>query len=173
MIGTAGLGLGLLYLLFPHGIHFAFGTSAGLAVYACLYVVIGRAGFPHAEDWARAPGFLLPVVAFLVAVWRRRATLAVVAEARRPFELSLLPRMARWLLPVWAIGVICLSAPVNRLPPLGQSLALLAAMVVIAGIVAGSVRGVVLLLTDVALLMEELGQRISQLAVPMAAFLTL
>ena len=33
VIGTAGLGLGALYWLFPRGLHFAFGTAAGLALY--------------------------------------------------------------------------------------------------------------------------------------------
>ena len=82
VIGTAAIGMGSLYLLFPHGLHFAFGTSAGLALYACLYVVIGRAAFPDAEPWARAPGFLLPVAAFLVAVWTRRRRLQRVPKRR-------------------------------------------------------------------------------------------
>lgn len=173
VIGTAALGMGSLYLIFPRGLHFAFGTSAGLALYACLYVVIGRAGFPEAEPWARAPGFLLPVAAFLVAVWSRRRHLAAVAAARKPFDVGHLPRMARWLLPVWIVGVLSMSLPINRASPLFQSIALLAAMGVIGLMVAISVRGVVLLLTDMALIVEELAQRIGRVAVPIFAFLTM
>lgn len=173
VIGVAALGVGTLYLLFPHGLHFAFGASAGFAVYACLFAVMGRAAFPEAPGWARAPAFLLPVAAFLVAVWRRRRSLRLVAEAERPFDLVHLPRMARWLVPVWSVGALCLALPVNRLPPAEQAVALLAAMGVISVVVAASVGGVVRLLTDMALLTEELASRASRLLVPVVAFLAM
>ncbi len=173
VIGVAALGLGTLYLLFPHGLHFAFGTSAGLAVYACLFAVMGRAAFPLAPDWARGPAFLLPVAAFLVAVWHRRRTLRLVAEAVTPFDLGHLPRMGSWLVPVWAVGALSLSFPVNRLGPFEQGVALLAAMGVIALVVAASVRGVVLLLTDMALVTEELAGRMARILAPVVAFLAM
>lgn len=173
VIGVAALGLGTLYLLFPHGPHFAFGTSAGLGVYTCLFTVMGRAAFPNAPDWSRAPAYLMPVVAFLAAIWWRRRTLRLVAEAERPFDLGHLPRMARWLIPVWAVGVFSLALPINRLPVLDQGTALLGAMAVISVIVAASVRGVVLLLTDMALITEELSGRVARLLVPVVAFLAM
>lgn len=173
VIGVAALGLGTLYLLFPHGLNFAFGTSAGLAVYACLFTVMGRAAFPDAPGWSRAPAFLMPVAAFLVAVWRRRRTLRLVAEAAHPFDLDHLPRMARWLFPVWAVGAFSLALPVNRLPLMDQGAALLGAMAVISVIVAASVRGVVLLLTDMALITEELAGRLGRMLVPVVAFLAM
>lgn len=173
VIGVAALGLGTLYLLFPHGLHFAFGLSAGLAVYACLFTVMGRAGFPAASEPARAIAFLLPVLAFLLAVWRRRARLRLVAEAEQPFDLGHLPRMARWLVPVWAVGALSLALPVNRLPDLDQDWALVAAMAVIAVIVAATVGGVVRLLTDMALITEELAGRAGRLLVPVVAFLAM
>jgi membrane-bound ClpP family serine protease len=52
VIGIAATAIGFFYLLFPQGMHFAFGASAGLAVYACLFVVIGRAAFPEAPALA-------------------------------------------------------------------------------------------------------------------------
>lgn len=173
VIGTAALGMGSLYLIFPQGLHFAFGTSAGLALYACLFVVIGRAGFPDAEPWARAPGFLLPVAAFLAAVWARRKRLTLIASRGRPFDVEHLPRMARWLIPVWMVGALSMSLPINRMDPFDQSIAMLAAMAAIALMVASSVRGVVLLLTDMALIMKELGARVGRVAVPIFAFLTM
>ncbi|MBR0680704.1 hypothetical protein GXW74_09405 [Roseomonas eburnea] len=173
VIGVAALGLGTLYLLFPHGLHFAFGTSAGLAVYACLFTVMGRAAFPDAPGWSRAPAFLMPVAAFLLAVWWRRRHLRLVAEAAHPFDLQHLPRMARWLIPVWAVGAFSLALPVNRLPVFEQGTAVLAAMAVISLIVAASVRGVVLLLTDMALITEELAGRVSRMLVPVVAFLAM
>ncbi len=173
VIGVAALGLGTLYLLFPHGLHFAFGTSAGLAVYACLFAVMGRAAFPGAGQPPRALAFLMPVLAFLVAIWRRRRSLRLVAEAVHPFDLGHLPRMAHWLVPVWAVGALSLALPVNRLPAGEQSVALALAMGVIAVVVAASVRGVVLLLTDMALITEELARRASRILVPVVAFLAM
>ena len=173
VIGVAALGLGTLYLLFPHGMHAAFGISAGLAVYACLFTVMGRAAFPLAPSWSRAPAFLMPVAAFLVAVWWRRGKLRLAAEADRPFDLDHLPRMARWLLPVWAIGAFSLALPVNRLPAVHQGAALLGAMAVISAVVASSVGGVVRLLTDMALITQELAGRAGRVLVPIIAFLAM
>ncbi len=173
VIGVAALGLGTLYLLFPHGMHAAFGISAGLAVYACLFTVMGRAAFPAAPFWSRAPAFLMPVAAFLVAVWWRRDKLRLVAEAARPFDLDHLPRMARWLIPVWAVGAFSLALPVNRLPVIDQGTALIGAMAVISIIVAASVGAVVRLLTDMALITQELAGRAGRMLVPMVAFLSM
>lgn len=173
VIGVAALAIGFFYLLFPQGMHFAFGASAGLAVYACLFVVIGRAAFPLAPAWAHALAFLLPVFAFLGGVWLRRHGLRRAAEADAPFDHGHLPRMARWLIPVWVVGGFSLSLPLNRLDPFDQGLALLAAMGAIAAIVAVSVRPVVLLLSDLTLITEELSARLRRITVPVVAFLTL
>jgi hypothetical protein len=173
VIGTAALAIGFFYLIFPQGMHFAFGASAGLAVYACLFVVIGRAAFPEALGWMKIVSFLLPVFAFLASVWLRRDNLRRVAEADAPFDHGHLPRMARWLIPVWVVGGFSLSFPLNRLSPLDQGLALLAAMGAIAAIVAASVRPVVLLLSDLTLITEELATRLRRITVPVVAFLTL
>ncbi len=173
VIGTAALAIGFFYLLFPQGMHFAFGASAGLAVYACLFVVIGRAAFPQAPAWAHTLAFLMPVFAFLGGVWVRRDSLRRAAEAEAPFDHGHLPRMARWLIPVWVVGGFSLSLPLNRLAPFDQGLALLAAMGAIAAIVVVSVRPVVLLLSDLTLITEELSARLRRIAVPVMAFLTL
>jgi hypothetical protein len=171
VLGVAGLGLGLLYRMFPKGLHFAFGTATGLALYATLFVVLGRAQFPAAADWSRPVAFLLPVGAFLGTVFSRRRELAEVAEKQEAESLDLLPYAARWLAGVSAVGAICFALPVNRLEPAAQAMALMAAMAVIGVVVAFSVRDVVRLLVDVALIMEELGQRARHLAVPIVAFL--
>jgi hypothetical protein len=81
--------------------------------------------------------------------------------------------MARWLIPVWVVGAFSLSLPLNRLSPFEQGLALVAAMAAIAVIVAASVRPVVLLLSDLTLITEELAQRLRRITVPVMAFLTL
>ena len=173
VIGIAAVAIGFFYLLFPQGTHFAFGATAGLAVYACLFVVIGRAAVPEAPALAHALAFLLPVLDFHGSVWVRRANLRRAAEADSPFDHTHLPRMARWLIPVWVVGGFSLSLPINRLAPFDQGLALLAAMGAIAAIVAVSVRPVVLLLSDLTLITEELAGRLRGITVPVIAFLTL
>ena len=172
VVVAAALGLGVLYRLFPHGTHFAVGTANGFAVYACLYVFMARAGFPEAADWAKSFGFLLPVAAFLAAVWLRRREVEAAAEAQVPFDVAHLPRMMRFVLAVGAVGVVAMMAPEARLPAAAQTAALLAAMAAIAAIVAASVREVVRLLADVALIFEAVAGRAGRLAVPIVAFMT-
>jgi hypothetical protein len=171
VIGTGGLGLGVLYWLFPRGVHFAIGTAAGLALYVSLFVVLGRAQFPDAPAWSHPPAFLLPVLAFLAIAWWRRHQLAEIAERTDAENLEELPHTARWVGLTGLIGLVCFLLPVNRLPPPGQAAALLAAMVAIAVIVAVAVRDVVRLLIDVALIVGQVGDRLRHLTVPAATFL--
>jgi hypothetical protein len=171
VLAVAGIGLGFLYLLFPRGLHFAFGTATGLALYSTLFVVLGRAQFPDAPDWSRAPAFLLPVVAFLAMVWWRREELSRIAEHLASDTLEELPHAARWLVFVALVGLFCFVLPVNRAAPATQGAALLAAMGAIALMVTFAVRDVVRLLIDVALIIDELTARARHLAVPVVAFL--
>ena len=171
VIGTAGLGLGVLYWLFPRGLHFAFGAAAGLALYASLFVVLGRAQFPDAPAWSRPPAFLLPVLALLAMAWWRRRQLSAIAERAAAQDLEQLPHAMRWLVFTGLVGLVCFALPVNRLGPLQQAAALLVAMGAIAAIVAVAVRDVVRLLIDVALIVEQMGARLRHLTVPAATFL--
>lgn len=173
VIGAAALGLGFLHWLFPRGVHFAIGTAAGLALYATLFVVLGRAQFPQAPDWSRAVALLLPVAAFLGLAWWRRREMAALVAHHAQAELDSLSHSARWLLHCAAIGLLSFALPLNRLEPVAQGLALLLAMTLIAGIVAAAEREVVRLLVDVSIIMDEISRRASHLVVPAAAFLLL
>ena len=173
VIGTAGLGLGFLYWLFPRGVHFAVGTAAGLALYATLFVVLGRAQFPLAPDWSRAASFLLPVVALLGMAWWRRREMAAIVSQHAEKDLDRLPASTRWLFYTALVGIICFALPVNRMAPLPQAGALLASMAVIALIVAVAERDVVRLLVDVSLILDEISDRLRHLVVPATAFLLL
>ena len=171
MVGAAGVGLGFLYWLFPRGLHFAFGTATGLALYSSLFAVLGHAQFPEAAPWSRPLAFLMPVAAFLGMAWWRRAELAEVAERQAAQDLDHLPHTARWLVFTGMVGLVCFVLPVNRLEPGAQAVALLVSMGAIAGLVALAVRDVVRLLVDVALIVHELGGRGRHLVVPATAFL--
>jgi hypothetical protein len=173
VVGSAGLGLGFLYWLFPRGVHFAIGTTAGLVLYATLFVVLGRAQFPAASDASRAASFLLPVLAFLGMTWWRRREMAAIVSHQAERDLDSLSHSARWLIQSSLVGLLCFLLPVNRMDPLVQAAALVAAMAVISGIVAFAERDVVRLLVDVALIMHEISTRVRHLVVPAAAFLLL
>ena len=173
VLGGAATAMGLLYLLFPHGPQFALGAANGLAMYACLYAVLGRAGFPAAPALARGLGFLLPVLAFVIACWRRRDLLRAWAQGEEPADIAHLPRFARWLVATGAVGVISVSVPINRLAPDQQGYALLFAMAVIAVISVVAVADVVRLLVDIAVIFRAVTLRLSRLAVPIAAFSSL
>ncbi|MCX8134296.1 MAG: potassium channel family protein [Roseococcus sp.] len=168
---VASMALGGLNLLFPQGLTFAFGAANGLAVYVCLFVVMGRAGFPLAHEWSRPLAFLLPVLAFVAACWWRRRELQAVAEGGA--DLAHFPRFVRWLLVSGLIGVVSLASPISRLGPDGQTLALLLAMAAIAAIGAASVGDVVRLLVDVATMLRRVGVRLRLLSVPIATYVSL
>lgn len=171
VVATAGIGLGLLYWLFPRGVHFAFGTATGLVLYASLFVVLGRAQFPEAPDWSHPIAFLMPVIAFLGMAWWRRKELEEITERQAAHDLDHLPHTARWLVFTGLVGLICFVLPVNRLLPEAQAAALLVSMAAIAAMVALGVRDVVRLLVDVALIVREVTGRARHLVVPAAAFL--
>jgi hypothetical protein len=170
---VASLALGGLYLIFPHGLLFALGAANGLAIYVSLYVVIGRASFPQAADWARSVAFLLPVLAFVLACWARRDALSAAAAAEGGADLRHFPRFVRWLVPTGLIGILSLSAPINRAPPEWQTFALLLAMAGIAAIGAVAVGHIVRLLVDIAAILRRVGHRLQFLAVPIATYVSL
>jgi hypothetical protein len=168
----AGLvGLGLFHYLFPRGLHFAFGTATGLALYTSLFVVLGEAQFPDAADWSRPVAFLLPVLFFLAAVWWRRETLHHITRREEVPNLDHIAHTARWLLFAIGIGVVCFVLPANRLGPAWQAAALLLAMGAIGAMVAHAVQDVMRMLVDVALIMDEIAGRFRHVAVPATAFL--
>ncbi len=169
-MALAAAGLGALHFLMPRGLHFAIGTTAGLGIYMALYVIIGRAAFPQAEPWSVGPAFLAPVVCFLGACLVRRRRLRLLAARAGPVDLRHLRRMGRWLVPAFLVATVSMAFPVNRLGGAMQGVALVVGMSIIGMIVAASVEGVVLLLVDTAIILEDLGERIAVIAVPMVAF---
>jgi hypothetical protein len=169
----ASLALGGLHLIFPHGLLFAVGAANGLAIYVSLYVVIGRASFPLAADWARSVAFLLPILTFVLACWARRDALAGAASAEGGADLRHFPRFLRWLVPTGLIGIVSLSAPINRTAPEWQTAALLLAMSGIAVIGAIAVGHIVRLLVDISAILRRVGMRLQFLAVPVATYVSL
>jgi hypothetical protein len=173
-LAVSGLAIGGLYLALPVGPLFGLGTATGLAVYMCLYVVIGRSAFPGVVGWALPLGFLLPVACFVAACWVRRRRLArLAAEGLNDADLAHLPRFARWLLVCAAVAVVVMGLPLNRLGAGGQTVVLLLAQGLIGAISAWFVRDVVRLLVDIAAILSLVSARLRFLAVPIATYITL
>lgn len=170
---VAALGLGLLHFLFPRGVHFAFGTATGLALYASLFAVLGRGAFPDVYPAVRVIAFCLPVVCFLGFIWLRRAALVRLAENPGPPDPDHVPGILRWLGGLVAVATLSFAFPINRLSPAEQSWALVFAMAMIALLVTLTARDVVRLLTDAALILEEMAGRAAYMLVPVVAFLIL
>jgi hypothetical protein len=159
--------------MFPQGLLFALGLANGLAIYVCLFVVIGRAAFPGAPDWSRSVGFLLPVLAFVMACVVQRRELEAAASAEHGAELRHFPRILRWMVQMSVIGALSLSLPINRAEAGWQATLLLAAMAVLAVLTASSVRPIIRLLVDVSAIMRQVGRRVQVLAVPIATYVSL
>ncbi|WP_431285437.1 potassium channel family protein [Humitalea sp. 24SJ18S-53] len=170
---VAAIGLGLLHYLFPRGVHFAFGTATGLALYASLFAVLGRAAFPDVYPTVRVFAFCLPAASFLGFVWLRRAALVRLAENPGPPDPNHMPGILRWLGGLLAVATVSFALPINRWTPVEQSLALVFSMATISLLVALTARDVVRLLTDAALILEEMAGRAAYLLVPVVAFLIL
>lgn len=172
VVGGSAAAVGALYLLFPHGPQFALGTANGLAMYACLFAVLGRAGFPGVPDGTQALAFLLPVAAFVGACWLRRAEVAAFT-ADDQADLAHLPRFARWLGATGLVGVLALALPIGRMDGTAQGITLIASMGAIAAISAVAVGDVVRLLVDIAVIFRNVTHRLTRLAVPIAAYSSL
>ncbi|RVT98924.1 two pore domain potassium channel family protein [Rhodovarius crocodyli] len=173
-LGVAAATVLALYVVFPQGMLFALGVANGLAVYMCLYVVIGRSAFPDALPWARPVGFVMPVAAFLSACLYWRSSLRQIAsEGLNEADITHLPRFLRWFVLCGVVGVLSLSSPFNRESPQVQTATLFLAMGVISLISIVSVRDVVRLLVDVAAILTLVARRLRFLMVPMATYVSL
>lgn len=169
----AALALGGLHLVFPQGALFALGFANGLAIYLCLYAILGRAAFPEAEEWALQAAFLLPVLAFVAACVVQRERLARFADDATAPGFAHLHRVGRWMLACAAIAGLSLASPISRLGAEAQSWALLASMSAIALASVLAMRDVVRLVVDIAAILGEVTARLRFLAVPIATYVSL
>jgi voltage-gated potassium channel len=143
-----------------------------IAVYASVFALFVDEAFGRIESGVLAVGFALPIAAFLVGCWWRRAEIrsAVNNQALRS-ERGVLGAIL-WLLPVWMVGAGVLTLAHVSEPVINTAYGLLVAMSIIGAIVLIVSREVVIFLVDAGLLFEEFFRRISHLVVPAFAFLT-
>ncbi len=168
---TCAVGFGFFYLLFPGGAHFGITVANFLAIYACLFEFFRDANFAASRDIALV-AVALPVLAFLGGCMVRRRQVLSIIHARRIRELHRLPRITGWLLGALGVGVASFALPRLELDALAQGYALLAAMTLVTLFVVASVRDVILVMIDIAMVFEGVAARLDRLVRPMMAFLT-
>jgi voltage-gated potassium channel len=169
---TCAVGFGFFYLLFPGGAHFGMTVANFLAIYACVFQFFRDANFPSAPRNFVLAAVALPVLGFLGScIWRRRQVFSII-HARRIRELEHLPRITSWLLGALAVGAASFALPRLELDPQQQGFALLAAMMLVMSFVVASVRDVILVMMDIAMVFEGVATRLDRLVRPMMAFVT-
>jgi voltage-gated potassium channel len=170
---SCAVGFGFFYLLFPGGLHFGVVVANFVAIYACLFVFFRDNNFPLAPRPMVPLALALPLIGFLAGCILRRRSVAGMIRARRSRALLHLPRLVRWVPATVIVGVLSFGVPDLHLGAQAQGQVLLAAMAIIAVSVFSAARDVVLLQMDVALIFENVTERVHELVMPMMAFLTL
>ena len=169
---TCAVGFGFFYLMFPGGAHFGMTVANFLAIYACMFEFFRQANFPLAPRPFAFGAIALPVIGFLAGCFLRRRQVYSIIHARRIRELERLPRLTIWFLGALAVGAASFALPRLQLDGREQGFALLGSMAVITLFVIASVRDVVLVMIDVAMVFEGVAARLDRLIRPMIAFLT-
>lgn len=169
---TCAVGFGFFYLLFPGGAHFGMTVANFLAIYACTFQFFRDANFPAASRDYALGAVAMPVLGFLGACIVRRRQVYSIIHARRIRELQHLPRITGWLLGAPGVGAASFALPRLELSVQEQGLALLAAMALITLVVVASVRDVILVMIDIAMVFEGVAARLDRLVRPMMAFVT-
>jgi voltage-gated potassium channel len=169
---TCAVGFGFFYLLFPGGAHFGMTVANFLAIYACVFEFFRDANFPAAPQTFALGAVAMPVVAFLLCCVLRRRQIYSIIHARRIRELDHLPRVTSWFLGAVVVGAASFAIPRYELDATEQGMALLVAMGVVALFVAASVRDVVLVMIDIAMVFEGVAARLDRLVRPLMAFVT-
>ncbi len=172
MVLLLAAALGFFYLIFPGSQFFALSLANNIAVYACIFTFLVEANFPQTRSWANTVGFVLPIVGFIIGAFRdREAIRSIILDAHLREQGRLLTSF-RWLLPVFAIGVLSFVVPDLRLDATQQTFAFLGFMGAIGATVFFASHAICIFLIEVGLLFQDFSRRMETLAVPAFAFLT-
>jgi voltage-gated potassium channel len=169
---TCAVGFGFFYLLFPGGAHFGMTVANFLAIYACVFEFFRDANFPAVPQPFALGAVAMPVLGFLICCVMRRRQVYAIIHARRIRELDHLPRVTSWFFGAVAVGAATFAIPRLELDAPEQGIALLAAMAIVTLFVVVSVRDVVLVMIDIAMVFEGVAARLDRLVRPMMAFVT-
>ncbi|MEE8333286.1 MAG: ion channel [Alphaproteobacteria bacterium] len=165
-------GAAFFFLLFPGSRFFSIAFANFLAVYACIFEFFREANFAVVEGWVLAPGYLLPIVGFLLGAGLRRDEIRGIVTAQHLREERHFPKVLRWLAPVFGVGALTFVLPALGLDTQSYNLIFLGAMGLIAVMVFAASASICTFLIDTGLLFEEFFTSIAHLVVPGFAFLT-
>jgi voltage-gated potassium channel len=158
--------------LFPRHSFFSLTFTNLVAVYAALFAFFSEELFANVGAIASSLGFCLPILAFVVGCWFRRVDIHSVIEHPDIRGGGALYGALAWLIPVFTVGAAAFVASWFAETLVDTDLVFLLSMSAIATIVLGVGRNVAIFLVDAGLLFEEFFQRMSRLAVPAFAFLS-
>jgi len=130
------------------------------------------ANFPAAPRNFALGAVAMPVLAFLAGCVMRRRQVYSIIHARRIRELDHLPRITGWLLGALAVAAGSFAVPRLQFDAFGQGVALLVAMALVTLFVVASVRDVILMMIDIAMVFEAVAARLDRLVRPLMAFVT-
>jgi voltage-gated potassium channel len=172
IVSAATVATVVIRALFPQRYFFSHTFTVLVAVYASIFGFFVEELFGQVEPATAGIGFSLPVLAFLIGCWLRRADIRAVIDHPDIRGGEALYGALAWLVPVFLVGgaVFALSSLSETI--VNTNLVFLLAMTAIGLIVLGVSRSVAIFLVDAGLLFEEFFQRMSRLAVPAFAFLT-
>ena len=172
MLGTCVVVFGFFFTLFPDGAQFGITIANFLAIYTCMFVFFVNTNFHDAPRTMAQLALALPALGFLAACLLRRRQVAAIIHARRTRALTHLPPLASWFVGALAVGAASFAVPGLKLAPWTQGVTLLLAQGLITIVVMNAVRDVVLVIVDIAMILEGVAARLDRLAPPMLAFLT-
>jgi voltage-gated potassium channel len=169
---SAGVAAAILRRLFPDRSSFSLTFTNLVAVYASVFAVFLEELFAQIGSIVSGVGFCLPIFAFLVGCWLRRADIRAVIDQPDIRDGEALYGALLWLIPIFLVGAGLFVLSWIAEPLVNTNLSFLLSMLAISLIVLGVSRQVAIFLVDADLLFEEFFQRMSGLAVPAFAFLT-
>jgi len=172
IILSAGTATAFVRWAFPERAFFSLTFANLIAVYTAIFAFFMEEVFGQIKPATSGIGFTLPIIAFLIGCWIRRADVRAVVDHPDIRRGQALCGALIWLIPVFLVGAGVLVTSWLAEPVVNTDLAFLTAMLTIAVIVLAVSRNVAIFLVDAGLLFEEFFQRMSRLAVPAFAFLT-
>lgn len=172
IVASAGAATAFIRWAFPERAFFSLTFANLTAVYAAVFGFFMEEVFSQIRPAISGIGFSLPILAFVIGCWLRRADVRAVIDHPDIRTGQALYGALAWLVPVFLVGAGVFFISWFAEGVMNTDLAFLVAMVTIGVIVLGVSRNVAIFLVDAGLLFEEFFERMSQLAVPAFAFLT-
>ncbi len=168
VVATAGA----IHWLFPGSQFFTVALANFIAIYTCLFVFFWETNFRGIAPWSAFAGYGLPLAAFVVGTWSRRARVRAIVGKPKIEDERNVAQVLWWLLPMVAFGGATFFVPGLKLSHGWLDAAFLFAMLLISLTVLGVSHTIAAFLVDTGLLFDEFFERSSRMLVPVFAFLT-